>query len=89
MSGFEDDVHPADRIRPDRFYTLNPDGGGEPYIVNAKYDSLHHFSWLGHWVLKYYDDANGILGLHIDEDAALRIKCFRYFYPALELRIIK
>lgn len=22
-------------------------------------------------------------------DAALRIKCFRYFYPALELRIIK
>jgi len=66
----------SERVRPDQFYYLNPENGGEPFMVNAKYDSMHHFSWLGHWVLKVYDDEVGLMGLHIDEPTAKRIVAY-------------
>lgn len=62
-----------ERIRPDKFYQLNPESGEEPYNVNAKYDRIDHFSWLGHWILKVWDDEHGLVGLHVDEATAKQV----------------
>ena len=62
-----------ERIRPDKFYQLNPEAGGEPYLINAKYDRIDHFGWLGHWIIKVWDDEKGLVGLHVDEAAARQV----------------
>jgi hypothetical protein len=57
-------------IRPDQFYQLNPENGEHVFSVNAKYDRVDHFPELGHWILKVYDDEDGLVGLHVDEATA-------------------
>ena len=63
----------SERIRPDTFYPLNIDGGDRQYVINAKYDRLDVFPWLGHYVLKVYDDEQGLVSMHIDEATAKSI----------------
>lgn len=60
-------------IRPDKFYQLNPENGEHTYLVNAKYDRADHFAELGHWILKIWDDEDGLVGLHVDEATALQV----------------
>ena len=57
-------------IRQDELFALNSEGLEEPLMVNAKYDRMDYFPQLGHWILKIYDDDNGMMGLHLDEKNA-------------------
>lgn len=62
-------------VRPDEFYYINADGpdGLREWILNAKYDSADYVPKLGHWMLKIYDDKDGLVTLHVDEPTALRV----------------
>lgn len=62
-------------VRPDEFFTINGDNGDgvKSWLVNAKYDRVDHVPRLGHWMLKIYDDEDGLATLHIDEETAMRV----------------
>ena len=60
-------------VRPDEFYPLNIENTDRGYIVNAKYDRIDSFSWLGHYILKVFDDEQGLVSMHVSEDTARAI----------------
>lgn len=63
----------SEHVRPDEFFRLNLPSG-EAYLVNAKYDRIDYFTYLGSYVLKAYDDDDGLVTLHLDEQTAMAIK---------------
>ena len=77
----------SERIRPDTFYPLNIDGGDRQYVINAKYDRLDVFPWLGHYVLKVYDDEQGLVSMHLDKPTA-QIVAYRTEIPIVEREFI-
>jgi len=63
----------SERIRPDTFYPLRIEQTGREYLLNAKYDKCDYFDWLGHFVLKVFDDEQGLVSLHVDDETALTV----------------
>lgn len=64
-----------ERVRPDGFTPVTFEHSGERYMLNAKYDSIHYFHWLGHYVLKIFDDDAGIVFACLpDEQTAFAVQ---------------
>lgn len=62
-----------ERVVPDVFSILNLEGMDRQYHVNAKYDRLDVFPWLSHWVVKVYDDNEGLVNISVEEATAHKI----------------
>lgn len=58
---------------PDQLNKLNVTNHGEEYMVGHKFDVIRHYPFIGHYVLKLYDDTQGLLSLHLTEEIAHRI----------------
>ena len=57
--------------RPDSFTAVNV--GEKVYQCNAKFDRVDFFPDLGHYILKLYDDTDGLVSVHTDEQSAARL----------------
>lgn len=62
-----------ERVIPDEFSILNLAGLDRQYAVNAKYDRVDHFPWLDHWVVKVYDDNEGLVNIAVDAETAGKV----------------
>ena len=62
-------------VRPDELFRVSGEGpqGLTEWMVSAKYDRADYVPRLGHWMLKIWDDSDGLATLHVDEPTALKV----------------